>query len=183
MASDREHPSPQHRVAHFLATVEDYERLQRTFPLPTELSLTGHGDDDPARWIVILHALLLRKYFAGDELQLKEVAKALRKCVVKNDYPEHEWEEIFENVGKYQTTTIYGDDQLTETEVFTHYLYGRYLHGDFGKWVATEGKGMSLPDDANWKATHARSRRVLLLAEHIRSGIEEGAVVLEASSS
>ncbi|WP_395638957.1 hypothetical protein [Pseudolysinimonas sp.] len=175
----KEHPSPQLKVQHFLATVDDYERLERTFPMPTQINIFGHREDEESRWAAVLHGALLRKYFApNDRLELSRVVTALRSCVVTEDLPEQEWAEIVENVGKYETTTRYGEEAYSETDILIHYLHGRYLHGDYGKWASTLAHRPAIPDGAFWSATHSRARRVLTLAEWIRGGIDAGTVLL-----
>jgi len=168
------------KVAHFMATVDDYERLEAAYPMPKTINWVGHRDDEANRWIVVMHALMLRKYFQpGDKLQLSVVVPAVHACVVKNDYPQQEWDDWEREAEVFETKTLYnfGPDQYNESQLLEHHLYGRYLHGDYGKWMTTEGTPMSASDGGLWSATHARRIRVCELAAIVRGGVEDGALV------
>jgi hypothetical protein len=173
-------PTPQERVRHFMATVEDYENLQATFPLLPSINILGHKDDDAARWTVVIHAMLLRKYFQKDDkLKLSRVVAAVRQCVVKDDLPKADWDELERSVNTVRDMGVHvsGDGPgYGESELLQAHLYGRYLHGDLDKWRITEAVGATGSDSALHMATFKRARRVLDIADLIRAGVEQGAV-------
>ncbi|WP_058726362.1 hypothetical protein [Curtobacterium luteum] len=173
-----DHPTAADRVQHFLATVSDYERLNVAMPIGRSINLLGHSDE-AERWKVVTHALLLRKYFAKtDNLYLTEVVRAARACVVGEDLPARTWNEMEQNVAVMQggfgssfgdSPKVYQDDELLMAQ-----LYGRFLHGDFGKWQTSEMAGDRGSDTAVFHATVNRADRVLKLARWLRQGAEEG---------
>lgn len=175
------HPNAQAKVGHFMATMDDYDRLEAAFPLPRTINWIGHRDDEHNRWVVVMHALMLRKYFQKDDgLQLHTVVEAAHKSVVKDDYPQSEWDAWVKDGEVFQTTTIYNlpDGKVfNESEMLRYYLYGRYLHGDYDKWMQTERTPTSASDGALWRATHDRAARVRELQEIVRAGVEAGAIV------
>lgn len=178
-----EQVSARDRVRHFLATVEDYRQLETTFPVGNSLNIFGHGDDADSRWKVVLHAMLLRKYFAPrDSLNLKKVVTSLRRCVVAEDYPESEWADLLANVTVIQSGSMIvfnsGGPAWNENQLLEVQLYGRYLHGDFAKWTGTQQAGDAGSDSSVFFATINRAERVKNLADWIGSGIERGSVVV-----
>ena len=133
-------PTPQEHIGHFLSTVDDYDRMALLHPLPNELNVLGHEDDDAQRWVVVFHAILLRKYFQPkDPLLLSRVVASLRRCVVKSDYSATEWDELEEDVAIVRNTSLHhgSGKPHTEAELLRNQLYGRYLHGDYDKWSET----------------------------------------------
>lgn len=176
-------PTPQEHVRHFLSTVEDLERLSETFPISASINLFGHREDDDARWRVIMHALLLRKYFQDrDDLNLSEVAKSVRACVVKNDVSVEEWEALEVNVAELQnfSISVYGAErhQYDDGQILKNELYGRYLHGDYRKWEHTQRVG-NRSDNQMLTATLNRLFRVQRFAEFVRDGVKDGSLNIE----
>lgn len=171
-----------------MSTVGDLERFAALYPISTSTNLFwGHGDDDNARWVVIMHALMLRKYFAPeDELNLSGVAESLQKCAEgsAHELTTADWELLRENVAKLatNTTVIVGPDgvQHTESEVLRDELYGRYLHGDYGKWLHTQHMEQGHADSMIQSATLNRLWRVQKFAEFVQVGIDKGYVNLDA---
>lgn len=182
--ADRKAPDPQSHVRQFISTVDDLERFAALYPIPTSTNLIyGHGDNDGARWIVIMHALMLRKYFAdGDELNLSGVAESLQQITAENDHEmtPDDWDLIRANVAKLATnsTVIVGPDgvQQTESEVLRDELYGRYLHGDYGKWLHAQHMSQYHSDHMIMTATLNRLWRVQNFAKFIRVGVRDGMV-------
>lgn len=182
--AERKAPDAQSHVRQFMSTVDDLERFAGLYPIPTSTNLLyGHGDNDEARWIVIMHALMLRKYFApDDELNLSGVAKSLEACTVEDDdeLTQDDWQLLQANVAKLATssTIIVGPDgvQHTESDVLRDELYGRYLHGDFSKWEHTQHMEERHSDHLIMSATLNRFWRVQKFAQFIRVGVRDGKV-------
>lgn len=183
--ADKKAPDPQSHIRHFMSTVGDLERFAALYPIPTSTNFfNGHGDNDESRWIVVMHALMLRKYFADDdELNLSRVAKSLQHCTSEADdeMTPDDWELIRANVAKLATnsTVIVGPDgvEQTESEVLRDELYGRYLHGDFGKWLHTQHMEQRHSDDMIMSATLNGLWRVQQFARFIRVGVRDGMVI------
>jgi hypothetical protein len=161
MTAPADPPSDLARLRHFMATVEDYRRLEIAHPLGDGINVFGHRDDDAQRWRVILHGAILRKYFAPkDRLYLVEVVRALRASVPTDSYPEDEWDRWETEITAIRSVTVHQyQDQPSrgEMEILRHELYGRFLHGDYGKWERSE------PDFATdsgvfWAVTHQVDR-------------------------
>lgn len=133
------HPNHAVHLQHFLDSAADYENLQDSLPLPREADgFTPMSDTE--RWIVVLHAMVLRKYFVPDkpgseQLRLSAVARSLRTCY-RGDALTHDWDAIVENIAVLDPLMEYVRDGSTrsEQEVATDRLYGRHLHGDYDKW-------------------------------------------------
>jgi hypothetical protein len=180
-------PSPQALIRHFLSTVDDYERLEATFPLPNGVNVLSHGDDEQSRFAALLHAAVLRKYDAPhDKLHLAKVVKALRQCVVERDYSAQTWDELTEalrvppaDIGRFYV----GESGYSEGVILENELYGRYLHGDYDKWQHTQRVRPVMSDSPVLIAVGSRATRVVRLAQLIRAGIREGAVVIEDPSA
>ncbi|CAN5460225.1 hypothetical protein BH09ACT4_BH09ACT4_03910 [soil metagenome] len=184
MIEDQDHPTPHDKVAHFMATVEDYEAMSETMPLPRTVKLAASQDPE-TRWTIVLHALMLRKYFQPkDQLQLSAVVDALVECVLPtaDQAAADDWREarglveVMQNV----TTTNWGAGDFTDAELLRHVIYGRYLHGDFGKWAATEDTPAIASERGVWDATVSRADRVLSVAAYIRQDVEFGALDYES---
>ena len=181
-----EAPDALSHVRHFMSTIDDLERFARLYPIPTSTNVvTGHGDDDHARWVVITHALLLRKYFAPrDKLLLTRVAQSLQACS-EGDHgmTSEDWVLLQENVAKIatNTTVIVGPDGVkhTEHDVLTNELYGRYLHGDYDKWLGTQRIKQPHADSMIMTATLSRLWRVQKFVEYVRVGIDKGYLDLD----
>lgn len=175
-------PNPQAHLRHFLATVDDYESLASTYKMPESINLLGHGEDTASRWVVVMHSLLLRKYFAPtDKLYLPTVVESVRACVVTDDFPPSEWYKL----GSYLQSrpdgpaiAYRGTRAFTAADVWTVELYGRYLHGDYEKWQSAVAAGERITDTQLYSAAVESGRRVLAVAGLVRGGLEAGAISL-----
>ena len=165
------HPNPSVHIEHFMSSVRDYEDLNTALPLPKTLQVLSpmpEGD----RWVLILHAMMLRKYFVSDErsterLRLSEVARSLRACA-RGDALTHNWDLIIANIALLEPSMEYARDGNIRSEhdvVFDH-LYGRYLHGDYDKWQRTGTPGDE--DLPLWMATKNRAARLMMVAQLVR---------------
>jgi hypothetical protein len=174
----RKHPTPADRLRHFLSTVEDYERLDRAIPLGRSINLFGHLNDDERRWHVVLHALLLRKYFADPGVRMSEVMSAARQCEVNGGPPGADWDAMIANVEQMESGvgSRFGDNPHTfsNAELYYAQLYGRLLHGDFDKWKTTIMAGDEGLDTAVFSTTASRADRVLSLANWLREEAQAG---------
>jgi hypothetical protein len=170
-------------VTQFLATVEDYERLERSMPLGDKIDALGHGDDEERRWRFVMHSLVLRKYYArGDQLSLVRVARSLRLCEPGREHTEEQWEELIDNADKLRAGIQYVVTDLpsrNEFEVLMDGMYGRYLHGDYEKWTRATALSDGATDGALFFAVVARADRVRMFTRWITLGIQEGAVILD----
>jgi hypothetical protein len=173
-----DHPTASDRVRHFLSTVEDYERLDVVMPIGRSVNLFGHVDEE-VRWRVVMHALLLRKYFQpGDRLFLAQVVRSARDCTADEALLPEEWDLMVKNVAVIEDGigSVFGDNPKVylNEELLMAQLYGRFLHGDYGKWQVSEMAGDHGSDTAVFTATVSRADRVLTLARWLRDGLEDG---------
>jgi len=173
-----DHPTASDRVRHFLSTVEDYERLDVAMPIGRSVNLFGHVDEE-ARWRVVMHALLLRKYFQpGDRLFLAQVVRSARDCTADEALLAEEWDLMVKNVAVIEDGigSVFGDNPKVylNEELLMAQLYGRFLHGDYGKWQVSEMAGDHGSDTAVFTATVSRADRVLTLARWLRDGLDDG---------
>lgn len=134
-----------------------------------------------------MYALLLRKYFQEhDDLNLSKVARSVRLCSVTDKLTSDEWKDLEENVAELgnSTTAIYGDDTqpYDEGQILKNELYGRFLHGDFGKWQHTQRVG-NRADNQVLMATLNRLHRVQRFTEFVRQGIREGLLDISQSAN
>lgn len=177
--NDRKHPTPADRVRHFLASVEDYEALSSAMPIGRAIGAFGHMNG-LVRWQVLTHAMLLRKYFAPDRLNLREVVKAAQSCAVGEPRTDEEWAALEVSVGPPPSSSlsIFDDDPRVfhDEDLLEALLYGRYLHGDYGKWQTSELTG-ARSDTAVFRAVIDRADVLLGVARWLRQGREEGALV------
>ncbi|MEX1078547.1 MAG: hypothetical protein WED09_05515 [Homoserinimonas sp.] len=140
----KEPPNERVRVEMFLEAADDYASLQQTFPLPDLPSGHNGAVSDRLYWVVVLHAALLRKFFAyGEQTELHRVIGAARSRFV-TDNPRVA-ANLMEMERFAKSTTV--PSRLADTpeggsvsawERVIIDLYGRHLHSDFGKWHASK---------------------------------------------
>jgi hypothetical protein len=184
--SDRNHPSESELLRHFLSSVEDYEALEAALPLPRSVKVLGSVDEG-TRWRTALHAMLLRKYFEGDRLDVVKVVRAMQACASDDSVSPERWrslERIVSTPGDSMIEYHFGDHPVSysEAELATADLYGRLLHGDYGKWRTSElakGGGMQ---SAVLMVTTDRADRLTAIARLVRESVEEGKTVLDPSA-
>jgi hypothetical protein len=178
----REPPSDRERVKHFLSTYDDYMRLNDALPLVYTIGFDGHAEDEVTRWTVRMHAMILRKYIQKDDrLRLQLVLRSVRACIVIPHFEESEWDWYEGEVEKLETLSELhvGDATYSESEILFKALYGRYLHGDWGKWALTETLDNYYLDHALWLATTSLANKVKDLANIVRGGVKNGNIVLD----
>lgn len=177
--NERDAPTPEAHIRHFLSTVEDYERLAALFPIGDSINILGLGDDDERRWQIVLHAVMLRKYFQKDDrLFLPRVLTSLRQCVIGDDPTEEQWAELIDSVGVQPAgpaVSFVGSKGYNSIDVMENELYGRFLHGDYGKWLHTQ-TAARIADTQLMSAASALAHRVLRVAQWIRVGVRDGHV-------
>jgi hypothetical protein len=86
--------------------------------------------------------------------------------------------EVFETMHTHN----FGRERFNESELLEQHLYGRYLHGDFGKWMHAEQTPNSTRDSALWSARHARAKRVMQLGTIVQAGVRDGVLAYESSN-
>jgi len=173
-------------LRHFMATRDDYVRFAELFPLPTSLNLFGQDEHD--RWLVVAHAMLLRKYFSGfdgdhstgDNLALHKVIRSLRKCVTDPELSDDDWDSMEANVRLLEQMTIYNNNgkDIPEKQIMEDELYSRYLHGNPSAWNRRDPSPHA-HDHATFSATHGRSTRMLNVAELIQQYVDDGDLTLD----
>jgi hypothetical protein len=139
----REPPDERTRVLMFLSAVDGYANLSEALPLPSSFSFHG-AKDDSSYWTIVLHASALRKFFAASEqVHVPKVVGAVRAIVAQ---PNEDLERHLVDVLDYSDAdgvpssvrlNINGID-VTPWELVQMELYGRHLHVDWSKWVASE---------------------------------------------
>jgi hypothetical protein len=172
-------PSPAEHLRLFLASVADYERLDAAYPLANELHHRGHGDDEQRRWQVVLHAAVLRKYFApNDTLFIGAVLRSLRSCLIPIwDWTDADWEEAFEygpQIADTAQVAIGDQAPLGESDILRDELYGRFLHGDHKKWIATTARPTRVIDNGVFFATVHQKFRLYDTVRFVREMSDGG---------
>lgn len=127
----------------FLDVVASYEALAATYPLPTSYNFT-RGVPPAEYWVLVLHAGLLRKFYAPrDQATLAKVVAAVERLATVAD------EGFAQELLDYQRyaearavptrikLNVAGHD-VTQWEVVEVELYGRHLHSDYSKWQASQ---------------------------------------------
>lgn len=141
-ADERTPPDDATRLRMFLDTVDAYEQLQETYPLPTSYNL--HGVPRSDYWTLVLHAGLLRKFFAPtDQATVAKVIESVSRLVL---IEEKGLMQDLQDIPRYahsRTVPVkvglnVGGHDVTLWEVVEVELYGRHLHTDYGKWVASQ---------------------------------------------
>jgi|GEM_PF-4495611 len=162
-----------------MSTIEDYQRLETAHPISGGLDLAQAADDDPQRWRIILHGMILRKYFAPrDHLNLTEVIRSLR-ALAPDTLPDAAWDELQQEVLILESSGEFSfNDQKPRTEmtILEHELYGRYLHGDYGKWALRAHDSMN--DLALYLAVVNQATRVAGVAGLVRQFESRGQLAL-----
>ncbi|WP_123504526.1 hypothetical protein [Frondihabitans sp. PhB188] len=171
------------KLRHFLATVEDYKRLQAAFPLSSSVNWLGYGQDDETRWTVVLHGAILRKYFAPrDKLKLSSVLIALRTAADGGEARDSDWLNAISNVEKMSDWGLHHvagvPEGYTDENMLDDFFYGRYLHGDYGRWLISERAQFDGSDAAIHMTLTERANRVLSVATYIQGAIEGGHLTL-----
>ena len=174
--------NPQERLRHFLDSVEDYERFEAALPLSRRFNELDRPELEI--WLVVAHAMMLRKYFSGnhddanngDDLALQKVMTALQSAVID---PAVDWQSVIANVRRVSGGAMYivGKTATDENAVMEDHLYSRYLHGDI-KRRPTVKKTVSHADHAMWLATIGRRDRMMKAAELVRHYVRSGDLVL-----
>jgi hypothetical protein len=128
----------------FMASVDDYEAMNEQFPLPLSINIGGTSSDPRSYWTHVLHASLLRKFFYGrDELGLNAVYTSIDECIV--DLRPGMRDTLDElrraSLDHSQSSTVHhvvgSNSPMGEAELTINDLYGRHLHGDYGRWTHT----------------------------------------------
>jgi hypothetical protein len=138
----RRPPTDLARLRLFLASVDEYEDLAAAVPRPDKISLVHQGP--PAeRWISILHAMVLRKYYSHeDELALGKVIGAIEACLTRPLPAFDRWKVLRLYDVAYQRThgspwrvvTSEGGEERGFGDLAFDDLYGGLLHGDWDRW-------------------------------------------------
>lgn len=173
-------PNPEAHVRQFIVTVADYENLEAAFPLTTSLPFVG-AEEHRDRWILSLHTMVLRKYFAPrDALRLKLVVKSIQGCAVDRS-EQINWVELVELVENVENVDelmehVIGGTSFSESQIWTNRLYGRLLHGDYGKWIDEQNSLSDLDDFAIIIHTQALAARVHAVANLVHDLEKRGQI-------
>lgn len=153
----RRPPTELARLRLFLASVDEYEDLAVAMPRPDKISLVHQGPPTE-RWISILHAMVLRKYYSHeDELALGKVIGAIEACLT-GPLPEFDrWKALRLDDVAYQRThgspwrvvTPEGGEEHGYGDLAFDDLYGGLLHGDWDRWQRRH-VGSALADHVMW---------------------------------
>jgi hypothetical protein len=156
-----------------MSAADDYESLDVAFPLAAAGTALGETVDDAPYWTIVMHGSILRKFFqSSDKLHLDRVVTSLRAVVPDDATKVEKWEYLrtglsqIESIGEH----IYdGCPGRGEMEILEHELYGRHLHGDYGKWA------LRVP---NWSGSFALHLAVTRQAQSVRwlAGLVRGHV-------
>lgn len=183
-ADERTPPDDATRLRMFLDTVDAYEQLQETYPLP--LSWNLHGVPQSDYWTLVLHASLLRKFYAPtDQATVAKVIESVSRLVL---IEEEGLMQDLQDIPLYAHSrtvpvkvglNMDGHD-VTLWEVVEVELYGRHLHTDYGKWVASQTirKGSWNSHLGQW--CRAASLIVLHTAARIRWWSDNGLIDFDA---
>lgn len=134
----REPPDEHTRLLMFLSAVDDYESLLETMPLPTSARIP-RGPADASYWTIILHAAVLRKFFAsGERVHIPRIVEACRSLAEPNDELEFHLSDVLnyrdaDGVPSMVELVINGTI-VTAWEILEVELYGKHLHVDWSKW-------------------------------------------------
>lgn len=170
----------------FLSSVADYESMNDQFPLPESMNIGGDNHDPHRYWTHVLHASLLRKfYFGQDELSLGKIYDAIDMCIVdlRPGMRDTVDELRVASVNHRRSATVShvianrapsGEGALTIDD-----LYGRHLHGDYGRWERARANPGVFTESAllTW---NVRARQLLRWTGQVLDmGVREGSISIE----
>ena len=169
----------------FVSSMADYEAMSDTFPL-SESFVIGVTRDPADYWRHVMHLALLRKYFYGaDQLNLARVIDSMVELIVDEQPNQRDhFAGLRDGVGDLakRTRTIYNVDGETprgEAGIAINDLYGRHLHGDYGRWVRTQSTPAVFTEMALTSWCGDAQRALRLVSESLKFGLEQGSMVLE----
>lgn len=188
--NDRERVPPDDatRLLMFLDAADSYEDLARTYPLPTSFNIP-HGVSREQYWILVLHAGMLRKFFApSDQVTVGKTMQSVRQLVlVENPVMMQDFIE-FEQYATARSVPMpvglkVGAHDVMQWEVVEVELYGRHLHSDWSKWKASERirHGSWNVHIGQW--CRSASLMVKIATQKIRWYSEEGFIEFDAPPS
>lgn len=173
--------APLDHLKHFMHTVDDYEQFSVALPLPAKLAMVGRNDTD--RWVLVAHAMMLRKYYSGDpkkpesgdDLNLNAVIRSLRQIVNDPAISSAEWDRMEANAKTINDGAVYvvNGEKKSEYDILDMEIYSRYLHGNPAKWRKRSTSEHAV-EHALWRATNARSRRFGYVAALVREQVKKG---------
>lgn len=170
----------------FLSSVADYESMNDQFPLPESMNIGGDNHDPHRYWTHVLHASLLRKfYFGHDELSLGKIYDAIDMCIVdlRPGMRDTLDELRVACVNHRRSTTVghvIGNRALSGEGALTiDDLYGRHLHGDYGRWERVRANPGVFKESVllTW---NVRARQLLRWTRQVLDmGVREGSISIE----
>lgn len=137
-ADQQRPPDDRTRLVMFLDTVDSYEELLATFPLPAKFE--GRRSSPRDYWTLVMHLSLLRKFYAAtDNVTLEKVVTSIRHLNVNERAEVAKALTQIAQVLRIRTVPVdiewtVDGNPATFGEVVEVELYGRHLHADFSKW-------------------------------------------------